>query len=273
MWLSAKEIRRYVADAGLGTCIALAFGSYVASLATAGVIAMPLAIGFLIVIFIVAMGGTFFLDHLWPFSWRQRVFFGAILLVVLVLTGAYEWTHYEKPLSAQEIADAVANLIQHPDNTPKSEPPKKPAEQADQKNEEPALLQSTQGKMIFLCRSVPRTNQSLEEVRATLAEQLNAIKGTFGLSMEIDDIEGGRAITISPTTPEAKIHMNVASKVVIEMRRANSDLLVTFLIYLPEPLGAISRLIPIEPKSDDMARSSAQIENILGVPRGKCQML
>jgi len=107
----SERMRRYLADAAFALVATAALALLLASFAAAGIITMTLAIIFLAAIFVVVLGSTFFLDHLFNPTWEQRFVIGAILLMFLVLTGTYEWTHYAPPPSVEEIADAVSKIV------------------------------------------------------------------------------------------------------------------------------------------------------------------
>lgn len=102
-----SSVARYAQDAALGLIITVAIGAVIASLAAAGVITMTVAIGFLVLAFIVIMAGTIFLDHLWRLSWKSRTAIAIAALAVLGGIGAYEWRNFSPLLTKEDIASLI----------------------------------------------------------------------------------------------------------------------------------------------------------------------
>jgi hypothetical protein len=141
-------------------------------------------------------------------------------------------------------------------------------------------LQSTEGKMFFRClgdSSIP--SRTLEQVKEDLSERIAAANDTFGISIEVSEINGGRKLTVKPNTPEGQMHMRGVKQFTLEIRKSGTiekvgpEFLITYTIELPEPLGSLSRLMPIDPKSDQIALSDKYVEDMLGLPGGKCRMI
>ncbi len=106
----SQKLRRYLVDAAFAFVATVVLALVIASFAASGVITMTLAITFLAAAFIVALGSTFFLDHLFRPTWKQRGFIAVALLLFLLLTGSYEWSHYAPAPTADEIAVAVSKI-------------------------------------------------------------------------------------------------------------------------------------------------------------------
>jgi hypothetical protein len=183
------------------------------------------------------------LDQLWRFSWRQRAIFSVVLLLVLVLTGGYEWTNYEKPPSAKEIAGEVVKAIVRPPAEPQQAapqgssdhpvPPSAPLESPSPsaRQQPPSLplppvpTQSRLDRFIFNCEVPPP--QTLEEdikQKELLQKNIQAWAATIGVSASFSEIKDGTQATIEAKTKEAKarfISMGTVpgiTKVILEAR-------------------------------------------------------
>ncbi len=137
-----------------------------------------------------------------------------------------------------------------------------------------ANLQSRAAKYIFSCPVPPDTDKrSREEILAEIKAIALARGETFGVSIEIFEIPQGIQLEITPKTQEAVIRMAGVSKVVFEIRRAGAELLVVALMELPEPLGLVGRLMPIDPASEPSMKWKNMVERMVGAPKGKCAIL
>ena len=81
------------ADAAGALVVELLLTLIVASLASGGVVTMNLAIFFLILAWIVGVGGTFLIAKVWPHTWVHKSIFGVVLAALLGLVGWYEYVH------------------------------------------------------------------------------------------------------------------------------------------------------------------------------------
>jgi hypothetical protein len=109
-------IRAVFADAALALVATVVIGLVIASLAAAGIITMNLAYVLLILAWIAAVGGSFLAP--WPFPHKHRAIFAFLSALILAAIGWYEATHYEKPLSAKEIAEEVVKVVVRPISPP-----------------------------------------------------------------------------------------------------------------------------------------------------------
>jgi hypothetical protein len=105
--MAERTITQWIRDGAVGLLAALLAAAYIGSYAAAGIINMTLAICLLVFVFFVAVAATFWLEHLYHFSWPQRGSTLAVVAVLLSLTGWYQWTHYEAPLTEEGIANKV----------------------------------------------------------------------------------------------------------------------------------------------------------------------
>lgn len=85
-----KLIRVLVADAAFALVGTVIISLTLASLSAAGVITMKLAIGLLIMAWLVGVGATFVLTHIWNPSHKHRALFSVIFAVFLAVVGWYE---------------------------------------------------------------------------------------------------------------------------------------------------------------------------------------
>jgi hypothetical protein len=135
-------------------------------------------------------------------------------------------------------------------------------------------LISTIGKTFYRCPLPPvPTDRTPEQISSDLKERIQAAQETFGVSMRINELPNGRQIIMEPITAEAQLRMWGATRWTFEMRKSGPDLLITSIIDLAEPIGSLSKLMPIDPKSDQIATENRYIEEMLHIPSGKCQML
>jgi hypothetical protein len=135
-------------------------------------------------------------------------------------------------------------------------------------------LQSRIGRYIFSC-PILRTDdkRTREQAIADIKAILEARGDTFGLSMLLSEIPQGFKIEITPKTPEAAIRLKGLSKIAFEVRRAGDEVLVVTSMELPEPLGLLSRLLPIDPNSEASLKIRDIAEHLLGERKGSCAFL
>lgn len=112
--------RRWIADTVIGLIATAILSLFIASLASAGVVSVRLAIGLLCLVFIIAMVGTFLIEHLCTVTWKQRGLIAVVLIIILGLTGLYEWNNYVPPLTANEVATKVIEKLKEQGITPTS---------------------------------------------------------------------------------------------------------------------------------------------------------
>jgi hypothetical protein len=136
-------------------------------------------------------------------------------------------------------------------------------------------MQSTMAKFIFRCTRVPNavSGHALEEIRADIKERIQAAQGTFGIAIDVSDIPGGRKIEITPTSAEGQMRMEGVTRWTMEMRRSGSEILVTSMFDVPDPMGALFKLMRVDPTSEQAKTEHEQIEQMLGVPKGTCQLI
>jgi hypothetical protein len=138
----------------------------------------------------------------------------------------------------------------------------------------PIPLLSTSGKTFFRCPLPPvPTDRTLKQIDSDLEERMDAARDVFGVFLEVSEIRNGRKIVMTPATPEGQQRMAGATKWTFEMRKSGPELLVTSIVDLPEPLGSLLKIIPIDPKSDQVALGNKWIEDLLHIPSGQCRML
>src|SRR5262249_26617114 len=108
-------IRAVFADAALALFLSTVIGLIIASLAAAGLITMGLALVLLGLAWVVAVVGSFFLP--WSIAHKHRAIFASLFAVMLTAIGWYEAAHYEKPLSANDVAQEVVRALKLGDHS------------------------------------------------------------------------------------------------------------------------------------------------------------
>ena len=162
-------MRLLLADAGFAVIATVVIGAIFASLAAAGVITMILAVFLLILAWLIAFFGSFFIP--WNPPRLHRIIYGALLALMMASLGLWERYEYVSPPSAKEIAEEVVKQIPDLSNN-KTSP-----SQVSVNNERLAVLNSLQlifGREEFPLRivfDIPNTlqkNIDIEKSRITL---------------------------------------------------------------------------------------------------------
>ena len=272
-----QVIRAVCADAALALVIAVGVTLVIASLAAAGIITMSLAYMLLILAWAVSVGGSFLVP--WEFQHKHRAIFAVLLGFMLIGVGWYETEHYEKPPNAKDVADEVAKLLA---------PPPHKADRLDgtsstsKTNAIPHLsavseyvpLQSKLGKMIFRCLRIDNhDNRTIEQIQNDVKERIVAARGTFGVAITINEILGGRQIIMTPATNEGLTRMAGVIKWTLEIRKSGPEALITSIIDYPEPLGSLSKQMPVDPTAPHSIAGHVDIEKLIGNPENTCQLI
>ncbi|WP_020173758.1 hypothetical protein [Methyloferula stellata] len=135
-------------------------------------------------------------------------------------------------------------------------------------------LQSKASKYIFSCNVPPPAHKvSVKDQLSRSKGELDARGDALGLTIETAEIPHGVKMEITPKTPETIIRAGGVSRVVYEIRRAGLQLLVTMSMDIPDPLGLIMRLMPVDPNSETSVALKKQTEIIVGAEEGACQIL
>jgi hypothetical protein len=91
-----------------------------------GTLTMGLAFALLAFAFLIIVGGTFAVGHLWKTTKTHKAIVAAIAAICLFLIGIYEWRNFTPPLTATDIATAVVDKIKttpaNGSETPSSSP-------------------------------------------------------------------------------------------------------------------------------------------------------
>jgi hypothetical protein len=135
-------------------------------------------------------------------------------------------------------------------------------------------LISTIGKTFFRCPLPPiPTDRTAEQISSDLKERIQAARDAFGVSILVSELENGRKITMEPITQEAKSRLWGMTRWTLEMRKSGPDLLVTSIIDVPDPVGSVLKIMPVDPKSDQAKFEHKYIEGMFNISSSKCEML
>jgi hypothetical protein len=121
-----RSFAAYVGDAALIAIVSLATAFVLASFSASGTLTMGLAFALLAFAFLIIVGGTFAVGHLWKTTKTHKAIVAAIAAICLFLIGIYEWRNFTPPLTATDIATAVVDKIKttpaNGSETPSSSP-------------------------------------------------------------------------------------------------------------------------------------------------------
>jgi hypothetical protein len=144
----------------------------------------------------------------------------------------------------------------------------------------PGQMLSRSDRFIFSC-DVPlpdkETAEKFSQMKNELTQSYQIWGDITGISFTVSDIRGGLKIDVEATTEEAKRRLFTAgsgglTKLAIEIRRLGQKEFVTVKADMPESLRIFSLMIP-QPQAQETITLQKKIENMLGVPDGKCQLL
>ncbi len=272
--------RRVAADAAGGLVVTLIIGLVVASLTTAGIITMAVALLFLALAFVVAMASTFLLDHLWRPTWKQRGVVAVILLFVLGGIGSYEWTNYIPPLTRAEVAEELIKRFPAPPSqeSPKQNLPVTSVDPIEAPPPFPGPLQSRIDKWVFACNvahSAPVTQQRYAQDVQRFQNTIGALGDAFGIETGVSGIRGGFRIDMEAKTVDAKkrfANFLGIYKTAVEVRRVGERVIVTWTMFLPADSSLLGRMEP-ERDSVDAIHLLRNTEALLAEAHAKCTLI
>jgi hypothetical protein len=263
---SGREfIRGVIADAAVAFIASVVITLIVASLAAAGLITMGLAVVLLVLAWVVAVIGSFFLP--WPIPHKHRGVFAGFLAVLLALMGWYEAEHYEKPPSSKEIADEVVSLL---GGMPTLKPPASdPSTEVPFPSLDP--LASKVSKIMYLCHAPADkiTKQTPLQLAETKKQFSDLLEGMLDTTVEINEIPSGYRYVFTSKTPNKP-------KVTYEIRRYRDDLyvIITLNVLPPELREYIYVWGDVIPANDPgIKKMTALIAHQVGAEPGKCRLL